>query len=175
MRTLILLALLLSASSVRGQFGNYCRDSLTLPDPYYQCGLSFGGDEYNPVCGCDQVTYRNACAAIHWGGLLQWTDNTICGSFHIDLRPTIVEFSPIKFQAFIRNTIGASIPISIYIYDNFGKLEYSWFDVTRENGFYPLQPLEIPAQDFERGIYILAVIVNDELQTIRFAKVNNKD
>jgi hypothetical protein len=156
------------------QFG--CVDSLNTPNEYYQCALSVGGDVYNPVCGCDNITYRNECAAINWGGLSYWTTNTICGSFHFDFRPTAVTTEPAVFHAYIRNVSGLSIPISIFIYDAYGKLEYTKYDVTNHDGFYPGpgEPLQIPAQFFPRGIYLLIVVINDEKQYIKFAKVSQE-
>lgn len=167
-----LLLLLLFALNSAAQTTPYCKDTLAM-DPYYQCGLSAGGDEYKPVCGCDNVTYRNECAAIHWGGLYNWTDNTICGTFHIDMRPTAISNNPAKFHAYIRNISNQNISISIYIYDAFGKIKYTWFDATSSDGLYPNpNPLEIPVQNLKKGIYILVAIVNNEKQYIKFGKVD---
>lgn len=173
MRKLLFILIFLSGGSLYAQFTTICKDTLTQPDLFYQCGLSAGGDEYNPVCGCDNVTYRNACAAIHWGALFNWTANTICGNFHIDLRPTFAGINPIKFQAYIRNITSQNISISIYIYDAFGKIKYTFFDATSRDGIYPTSnsPLEIPVQSLTRGIYLLVVIVNNEKQYIKFARV----
>jgi hypothetical protein len=149
-----------------------CVDS-TVADPNYQCGLSAGGAEYDPVCGCDMVTYRNECAAIHWGGVLYYQPSTICGNFHFDFRPTLIENNPAKFQAYIRNVSSQNVPITVNIYDTFGKLYYTWIDESRNDGIYPGygQPLEIDAQLLPRGIYILIVIVNGEQQNIKFEKI----
>lgn len=30
--------------------------------------------EYSPVCGCDQITYSNACEALNYGGVISYAD-----------------------------------------------------------------------------------------------------
>ena len=104
-----------------------CKDS-TRADPYYHCDLP-----YQPVCGCDNVTYRNTCAALNWGGIinsgfsLPWTDG-ICQNtnFDFDFVPNPVSaisqsLSDSHLHIYINETL---LPTGyvVYIVDMFNKV-----------------------------------------------------
>lgn len=46
----------------------------------------------NLVCGCDGMTYLNACAALSWSGIQEWTDGP-CGDPPVDTIPLTVELN----------------------------------------------------------------------------------
>jgi hypothetical protein len=46
----------------------------------------------NLVCGCDGMTYLNACAALSWSGIQEWT-NGPCSDLPLDSIPLIAELN----------------------------------------------------------------------------------
>lgn len=158
------LGLLISVSSYAQQTFVNCKDSLRTPNDYEACG-----NIYDPVCGCDQVTYRNACAAFFWGGLYSnsWTTNTVCGNFDIDFYPTAVSYFPAHFNLFMK-TPGSAV---LYIYDSFGRLQYSQYFLATYAG--QILSDEIPVQNLFLGIYSAVVVVGGDVQYKKFAKVTN--
>ena len=146
-----------------------CKDTTRQPDTGFQCN----SPQYDPVCGCDLVTYRNSCAAEYWGGLINngfclgWTSGTVCGNFDFDFTPSGVGNQPVQFSLFMKSTGSASL----YIYNRYGALMFTDFF----NYSTPGQPFtrEINLQSLEIGIYLAVVIVNGERQSKKFGKVIN--
>ena len=57
-----------ACEELEGQMGGCIDESLI--DPNMACT-----EEWNPVCGCDGVTYSNACYATFYGGVTSFEDH----------------------------------------------------------------------------------------------------
>ena len=139
-----------------------CKDSNKVENIFYPCFV-----EYDPVCGCDGVTYRDWCAAENKYALNQ--GNYIegpCTDFHYDISPNqVFDFLKIKIR---KKTAGYFV---VNIFDTYGHQFY-----TRA---YPYSDLfsnylqiEIPMFGFRQGLYILEVVTDSEQKIEKFFKVN---
>ena len=163
-----------------------CKDT-TRANPYVACE-----SKYQPVCGCDNVTYRNKCAAIMWGGVidnypfsLNWTDG-ICPGVNFDF-----DFVPSAISSFSQNYSDSYLHIfinerllpayySVYIFDLFNKLMFDWYDVAKSNNMLgqtdwgtpvPRLSAELFAK-FPEGVYLVLVSVNGEQKTKKIVVLN---
>ncbi len=166
-----------------------CKDT-TLADPYHYCGQPF-----QPVCGCDNITYRNACAAQYIGGLYNngfysnWNPG-ICPNENFDF-----DFVPNPISSYSSGSSDSHLHIfinekllptsySVYILDMFNKVKYQWVDIATYDtnnslGSYdqgtPVRNLTTDYfAQFENGVYLLIVTVNGEQKSKKFIIENPK-
>jgi hypothetical protein len=158
-----------------------CKDTLQV-DPYHACAPS----TFQPVCGCDNVTYRNECAAQYWGGLIN-------SGFNQNWTPGICPYESFVFD-FVPNPIGAysggssdshlhiyfnenvlPASYSVYILDMFNKVKFQWVDIATydlnnstgsEDRGVPVRNLTADYfSQFQSGVYLLIITVNGEQKT----------
>jgi hypothetical protein len=147
--------------------GNTCEDSIRSPDSYHDIC-----EDYQPVCGCDDETYRNSDAAYWWGGLNLWSDGP-CGNFDIDLYPNLItnnNASITHFRIYMRQPGTATF----LIYNVFGRLMFSrLFSTSLSNSIIPeTESFNLnDTQSFPRGMYLAIVVVNGEQKVRKFLKV----
>jgi len=103
------------ASNIYAQSFGVCKDST-----YKQSNSACPATGYYPVCGCDNITYKNACYA-NSEGLLSYTQG-ICEEFALELFPNAVTdknadmFIPIILSKNSR-------PCNFIIMDLFGNIK----------------------------------------------------
>ncbi len=165
MKHLLLLITIICSYSVSCFSQNYyspCKDSMKFEDPTYYCFLDF-----EPVCACDGITYRNWCVAENQFAIS--SGNYVfgpCTNFAYDISPNQVNsILQLKFK---KKSAGY---FTVTIYDYFGHIYYTrvynYSDVTAN-----YQKYEISVLGFEQGLYIIEVISDNEQQLNKFFKVS---
>jgi type IX secretion system substrate protein/Kazal-type serine protease inhibitor-like protein len=139
-KVILALLILFSIKTTKAQFFNfYCIDTLSI-NPYIVCP-----PEYNPVCGCNDTTYRNVCFAAKYGVIRY--DGGICEPLALDFYP-----NPVMYQLKISVWLKDYGDANLYIYDQFGKLEYHQFiyDFLKFN-------LLLDMENWKAGLHIIVL------------------
>jgi hypothetical protein len=150
MRRLILFIFAIAGSHI--SFGQ-CLDTLSFPNLQPPCFPDF-----LPVCGCDGVTYRNACYA-EFATVQQWQEGP-CENILIDIYPN-------PAVNWLNTTIVTKFEsnVNLYIFDRNGNIYYYDYLTTVTNS-----TLIIPVNGFDYGLYVVMAESNGDVQLSKFIK-----
>lgn len=154
--------LMLGFSSVaKAQFGNICVDSNRI-NPFYQCSGIF-----NPVCGCDGITYHNECVSYQVAGNNYTQQSGVCPNdfFYFTAWPNVV-FD--RFDFYMQFAPFEASQANMQIFDIFGNQVY--YKLLNNVGSDFPYTETIYLNDLETGVYILIVQSRNVGKAIKIIK-----
>lgn len=160
MRFALLIAIVLFSFHIQAQVfsQNSCQDSTLISNnPCY-------GTLYQPVCGCDGITYRNECLA-YAQGLLNFGDGP-CEFMDFDFLPNP---SYTTGQLQLKVICKDVTDINVWIFDTFFRQKY--YQVSRQFKDIELYP---DIRGFGNGLFFIVVEANGVVKVKRLL-VNQLD
>ena len=160
---LSVLGLLLLFNVAVAQFNQPCVDPGRV-DPFYQCN----DPSFIPVCGCDQVTYRNECVAFRNGGVNQINYTGVCQN---DLFFAFISPNPVRNNLTLAMQLTSQLTGNgtLQIVNNFGNVVFT--ELLNSLSSIPFQRT-YDVSYLEPGLYLMVIQVQGVYTVKKFIKHN---
>ena len=80
---------------------------------------------YLPVCGCDSITYSNACEALNYGGVVSYTDGACTSANLTQNWISFIEILPNPFSSNWTLKNDPSLPLTVRLIQSTGVVLFS--------------------------------------------------
>jgi hypothetical protein len=77
---------------------------------------------YDPVCGCDSITYSNSCEAMNYGGVVSFTPGPCSSASVDDSWMAQMSIQPNPFTSSFSLTFGSQITANVKLYQSTGAI-----------------------------------------------------
>ena len=162
------LFLLMNTGTLQAQYFPVCVDT-TIIIPNYYCDTTGQIVDFTPVCGCDGVSYFNACVAGKLHGIIKYTDGPC--------EDNMMYFSPNPVYGFYDLNLFVAVkdPTQIthlYIINIFNfKIYYEkYYQVYPINNYIVNDTIGV--EDFPQGCYAIIIITGGTLKVKKFIKLD---